>query len=165
GLTHKEAEITDPQHRLFLESCFEALEQAGYDPDKFKGLISVYGGAGANNYLLANLMNAGYLSDPNNAFQVFLYNKNDHLTSRVAYKLNLKGPTATVQTACSTSLVAVGMGCQALLNYQTDLVLAGGSTIVVPQKIGYLYAQAGITSPDGHCRAFDRSAQGTVSGN
>jgi acyl transferase domain-containing protein/acyl carrier protein len=165
GFTRREAEIADPQHKLFLECCMEALEHAGCDPDKYRGSISVFGGAGANTYLLNNLSNAGYLNDTGNAFQALLFNKNDHLTSRVAYKLNLKGPCITVQTACSTSLVAVSMACQALLDYQTDLALAGGATIVVPQNVGYLYREGGISSPDGHCRAFDASAKGVVSSN
>jgi len=163
GFTRKEAEITDPQHRLFLECCAEALEHAGCDA--YGRAVSVYGGAGANMYLMNHLANSGYLRDGGNLLQALLHNKNDHMVTRVAYKLNLKGPSAAVQTACSTSLVAVSMACQALLSYQTDAALAGGATIMVPQNIGYLYNDAGIMSPDGHCRAFDATAKGTVSGN
>lgn len=165
GFTPKEAEMTDPQHRFFLECCWEALEHAGYYADKYPGLIGLYGGAGANTYLLYNLSSAGYLRDSDLLPAAFIYNKNDHLTGRVAYKLNLRGPSVTVQTACSTSLVAVSMACQSLLNYEIDMALAGGSTIMASQKIGYMYTEGGINSPDGHCRAFDAKANGTVIGN
>ena len=165
GFTPREAEMTDPQHRFFLECCWEALEHAGYHAEKYPGTIGVFGGAGAGVYLLYNLSAAGYLRDPDLFSQAFIYNKNDHLTGRVAYKLNLRGSCVTVQTACSTSLVATGMACQSLLNYQVDMALAGGVTIVTPQKMGYVYAEGGIHSPDGHCRAFDARAQGAVGGN
>src|SRR5215813_10018881 len=136
GFTPKEAEMTDPQHRCFLECCWEALEHAGYSADKYRGLIGLYGGAGANTYLLYNLASAGYLRDSELVATAFIYNKNDHLTGRVAYKLNLRGPSVTVQTACSTSLVAVSMACQSLCNYEVDMALAGGVTIMASQKIG-----------------------------
>jgi acyl transferase domain-containing protein/acyl carrier protein len=165
GFSPREAAITDPQHRLFMECCWEALEDAGYDPQKYPGTIGIYGGAGANTYLLFNLASAGLLTGSASTFQSFIYNKNDHLTSRVAYKLNLRGQSMTVQTACSTSLVAVSLACQNLLNYQIDMALAGGVSVIVPQKTGYLFHDRGIASPDGHCRAFDAKAQGTVSGN
>ena len=165
GFTPKEAEMADPQHRFFLECCWEALEHAGYYADRYPGLIGLYGGAGANTYLLYNLSSAGYLRDSDLLAAAFIYNKNDHLTGRVAYKLNLRGPSVTVQTACSTSLVAVSMACQSLLNYEVDMALAGGATIMAAQKIGYMYTEGGINSPDGHCRAFDAKAKGTVLGN
>src|SRR5437868_3739468 len=165
GFTPKEAGMTDPQHRFFLECCWEALEQAGYSAETYPGLIGLYGGAGANTYLIYNLASAGYLRDSDLVAASFIYNKNDHLTGRVAYKLNLRGPSVTVQTACSTSLVAVNMACQSLLNYEVDMALAGGATIMASQKIGYMYTEGGITSPDGHCRAFDAKAKGAVSGN
>jgi acyl transferase domain-containing protein len=165
GFTPKEAEMTDPQHRFFLECCWEALEHSGYYAGKYPGLIGLYGGAGANTYLLFHLSSAGYLRDSDLLSAAFIYNKNDHLTGRVAYKLNLRGPSVTVQTACSTSLVAVSMACQSLLNYEVDMALAGGVTIMASQKIGYMYTEGGINSPDGHCRAFDAKAKGTVIGN
>jgi non-ribosomal peptide synthase protein (TIGR01720 family) len=161
----READITDPQQRIFLECAWEALEKAGYDPGAYPGPIGVYAGAGANGYLLHNLASAGQLSGTINAFQALIHNKNDHLATRVAYKLNLKGPAVTVQTACSTSLVAVIHACQSLLSHQCDMALAGGVTITVPQRTGYLYNDRGIGSPDGHCRAFDARAQGTVAGS
>ena len=165
GFTPKEAEMTDPQHRCFLECCWEALEHAGYQSYKYPGLIGLYGGAGANTYLLYHLSSAGYLRDSDLVSAAFIYNKNDHLTGRVAYKLNLRGPSITVQTACSTSLVAVSMACQSLFNYEVDMALAGGVSIMASQKIGYMYTEGGINSPDGHCRAFDAQAKGAVSGN
>lgn len=165
GFTPKEAEMTDPQHRFFLECCWEALEHAGYSADTYPGLIGLYAGAGANTYLIYNLASAGYLRDSDLVGAAFMYNKNDHLTGRVAYKLNLRGPSVTVQTACSTSLVAVSMACQSLLNYEVDMALAGGVTIMASEKIGYMYREGGINSPDGHCRAFDARAKGAVSGN
>ena len=165
GFTPREAEITDPQHRIFLECAWEALEHAGYDPERFSGPIGLYGGAGINTYLLRNLASNRDLIDAVSAFQISIHNKTDHLTTRVAYLLNLRGPSVTVQTACSTSLVAVYLACQSLLGYQCDMALAGGVAISLPQKSGYSYQEGGIGSPDGHCRAFDAKAAGTVDGN
>lgn len=165
GFPPREAEITDPQHRIFLECCWEALEQAGYDPSCHDGVTAVYAGAGVNTYLLSSLLSGGAGTDPAHAFQTSIHNKADHLTTRVAYKLNLTGPAITVQTACSTSLVAVALACQSLLTYQCDTALAGGVCINVPQTRGYLYQEGGVASPDGHCRAFDERAKGVVDGS
>ncbi|MFL6335979.1 MAG: MupA/Atu3671 family FMN-dependent luciferase-like monooxygenase [Pyrinomonadaceae bacterium] len=165
GITPREAEITDPQQRLFMECAWTALENAGYDSEQYGGLIGLYGGASLNSYLLLNLMSAGGLVDAANILQSSIPNRTDHLTTRVAYKLNLKGPAVTVQTACSTSLVAVHLACQSLLGYQCDMALAGGVTVSVPKKSGYYYQEGGVLSPDGHCRAFDHRAGGTVVGN
>lgn len=165
GFSPREAELTDPQHRVFLECAWHALEHAGYDPGRYPGSIGVFGGAGANTYMLFHLASAGQLVGSIPTLQAFIHNKNDHLTTRVAYKLNLRGPAVTVQTACSTSLVAVSLAVQSLLNCQVDMALAGGCTITVPQRVGYLYHERGIGSPDGHCRAFDAAAKGTVGGN
>jgi phthiocerol/phenolphthiocerol synthesis type-I polyketide synthase E len=165
GFTPREAEITDPQHRLLLECAWEALERAGYDPERYTGLIGIYAGAGINTYLLRNLSSDRDLIDSMSAFQTSIHNKNDHLTTRVAYLLNLRGPSVTVQTACSTSLVAVCLASHSLLNYQCDMALAGGVCITLPQQSGYLYQEGGIGSPDGHCRAFDAKAGGTMDGN
>ncbi|MEO0683695.1 MAG: type I polyketide synthase, partial [Cyanobacteria bacterium J06649_11] len=163
SISPREAEIIDPQHRLFLECAWEALEDAGYDPDKYDGQIGVYAGASISTYLL-NILQAG-LSDSFNYFDLLIGNDKDHLATRVCYKFNLRGPSVSVQTACSTSLVAVHLACQSLLNGESDIVLAGGSTIMIPQNIGYLYQEGGILSPDGHCRTFDSQSVGTVSGN
>ncbi len=165
GFNPHEAEITDPQHRLFLECAWEAMEAAGYDPSRYEGRCGVYAGAGLNTYLLSNLISHVNFADNPDLFQILIGNDKDHLATRVSYKLNLKGPSFTVQTACSTSLVAVHLACQSLLNYHCDLALAGGVRITVPQKMGYRYQVAGINSPDGHCRPFDAQANGTIGGN
>lgn len=164
GLTPREAELTDPQHRLLLECSWEALEGAGYNPESYEGLIGVYAGSSANSYFLNHiLMNRDLLSL--DALQVALGNEADHLALKVSYKLDLKGPSITIQTSCSTSLVAIHLACQSLINYQCDIALAGGVSINVPQTTGYLYHADSIKSPDGHCRAFDAQASGTVGGN
>jgi phthiocerol/phenolphthiocerol synthesis type-I polyketide synthase E len=166
GLNPREAEITDPQHRFFLESAWQALENAGYNSETYEGAIGVYAGAGSfNTYFLNNLYPNRQLRESVGDFQLAIANEKDFLSTRVSYKLNLKGPSVTVQTACSTSLVAIGMACQSLLNYQCDMALAGGVSIGVNQKTGYFYKEGMILSPDGHCRAFDANAQGTVSGS
>nr|VFJ47074.1 MAG: amino acid adenylation domain-containing protein [Candidatus Kentron sp. FM]VFJ50934.1 MAG: amino acid adenylation domain-containing protein [Candidatus Kentron sp. FM] len=170
GYSAREAQMLDPQQRLFLECAWEALERSGYDPALFPGTIGVYAGSGMNTYLLNNI-------HPNRAggfdtllgsardLQIRLANSADSLTSRVCYKLGLTGPGVTVQTACSTSLVAVHTACRALRGGECDMALAGGVSITVPQKTGYLYQEEMILSPDGHCRAFDADARGTVFGN
>jgi acyl transferase domain-containing protein len=165
GLTPREAEITDPQHRLFLECAWEAMERAGYDAEKYEGRVGVYGGTGISTYLLTNLMSNRELLRSVGGFQAMLGNDKDHLPTRVSYKLNLRGPSVLVQTACSTSLVAIHLACQSLLGGECDVALAGGVSVRSPQKAGYLYSEGSIASPDGHCRAFDAAAQGTVSGS
>lgn len=166
GFNPREAEITDPQHRFFLESAWEALESAGYNSETYEGSIGVYAGAGSfNTYFLNNLYPNHHLRESLGDYQLVIANEKDFLSTRISYKLNLKGPSVTVQTACSTSLVAISMACQSLLNYQCDMALAGGVSIGVNQKTGYFYKEGMILSPDGHCRAFDAQAQGTVSGS
>ena len=165
GITPREAEMTDPQQRLFLECAWAALESAGYDSEQYRGAVGLFAGASLNSYLVLNLLPNGGLVDASNILQSSIPNRTDHLTTRVAYKLNLKGPAVTVQTACSTSLVAVHLACQSLLGYQCDMALAGGVTASVPKKSGYFYQEGGVLSPDGHCRAFDHRAGGTVVGN
>jgi acyl transferase domain-containing protein/acyl carrier protein len=165
GFTPREAEVTDPQHRIFLECAWEALENAGYDPDRYPGRIGVFAGAGLHSYLQHILASSPdsirFLGDLQRSIAI----DKDFLTTRVSYKLNLKGPSISVQTACSTSLVAVHLGCQSLLNGDSDMVLAGGVSIRMRQIAGYLYQEGAILSPDGHCRAFDSMAQGTVTGS
>nr|AGH69824.1 polyketide synthase [Nostoc sp. 'Peltigera membranacea cyanobiont'] len=165
GFTPTEVEITDPQHRLFLECVWEALENAGYDSETYSGRIGIFGGVAVSTYLLSNLYSHSNLLESVDNFQISIGNDKDHLSTQISYKLNLKGPSINVQTTCSTSLVAVHLACQSLLNGESDIVLAGGVAIKVPQKVGYQYQQGGINSPDGHCRAFDADAQGTVFGN
>ncbi|TBR56965.1 hypothetical protein B4U84_26385, partial [Westiellopsis prolifica IICB1] len=161
----REAEILDPQHRLFLEQAWEALEVAGYNTETYKGLIGVYAGAGLNTYLLKNLYNNCNFLESEVGYQIITGNDKDFLPTRVSYKLNLKGPSVNVQTACSTSLVTVHLACQSLINGECDMALAGGVSIRGSQKTGYFYKEGMIFSPDGHCRAFDAKAQGTVVGN
>lgn len=158
----REAEITDPQQRVALECAWEALEAAGYNPENAPGLVGVYAGVSINTYLLFNLASNHQLLNSVGHFQVMTANDKDFLATRIAYKLNLKGPAVSVQTACSTGLVAVNMATQSLLNYQSDIALAGAVSIT-PK--GRLYSEAFIFSKDGRCRAFDEAAQGTVGGN
>jgi acyl transferase domain-containing protein/acyl carrier protein len=164
GYNPREAQIIDPQQRVFLECAWEALEMAGYDPEAFEGSIGAFAGSGMNTYLLSNIVGNKAILDAVGWYQTSLSSDKDFLTTRVSYKLNLKGPSIAVQTACSTSLVAVVSAYQALLSCQCDMALAGGVSINFPQKTGYLYQEGMIVSPDGHCRAFDAAAQGTVPG-
>ncbi len=164
GYSPREAELLDPQQRLFLETCAAALEDAGCDPQRFDGPIGVYGGASLSTYLL-HLASRPELVAAVGAWQAGLGNAPDFVATRVAYKLGLEGPAYTVQTACSTSLVAVHLACQGLLGYETDLAIAGGASVRVPQVAGYLYEESGISSPDGHTRPFDARARGTVFGS
>jgi len=161
-----EAEIMDPQHRIFLECAWEALESAGYAVESYDGWIGVYAGASMNSYLLRNLYsNYAEISASVGDLALLLANAQDHLPTRVSYKLNLRGPSVNIQTACSTSLVAVQVACQGLQTYQCDIALAGGVSITVPQRVGYWYQENSVASPDGHCRAFDMAAQGTMFGD
>ena len=164
GFSPRDAEAMDPQQRIFLEIAWEALENAGYDPTKYAGSIGVYAGTGISTYFF-NIYENKELLNLLGGHQVMIGNDKDHLTTHVSYKLDLRGPSMSVQTACSTSLVAVCVACRSLLDYQCDMALAGGSSIAVPQGQGYHYREGGIASPDGHCRAFDREARGTVTGN
>lgn len=160
-----EAQVMDPQHRLFLECSWEALEDAGYDPNRFSGKIAVFGGASRSTYFLHHLLLNPNISGAAEDPLCRIGNENDCLATRVAYKLNLKGPSLTVQTACSSSLVSICLACNSLLNHQCDMALAGGVSIFSPQQRGYMYQKDMIFSPDGHCCPFDASAQGTVPGN
>ncbi|HLO48201.1 MAG TPA: SDR family NAD(P)-dependent oxidoreductase, partial [Kamptonema sp.] len=170
GFSPREAELTDPQQRIFLECAWEVLENAGYNPEISDFAIGVYAGAGMNVYLLNNVhpnynSSGRYLIDSALGTQIMIGNYEDYLPTRVSYKLNLKGPSVNVQTACSTSLVAVHIACQNLLNGECDMALAGGISLLLPHKAGYMYQQGMIVSPDGHCRAFDAKAQGTFFGD
>lgn len=164
GYAPAEAELVDPQHRLFLECAWHALEDAGYDPYRYQGLIGVYAGTGSNNYLM-RLLSRQDILERMGEFQVMVGNEMDFLTTRVSYKLNLRGPSIDIQTACSTSLVAIHLACQGLLAGECDIALAGGVSILNLTEEGYIYQEGGILSPDGHCRAFDAQARGTVGGS
>src|SRR6185369_11639401 len=164
GIPAREARLIDPQHRLFLECCWEALERAGCDSETYPGSIGVYAGSDLNSYLF-RLASAPGLVDEVGPFQVEVASDKEYLASRVSYKLDLRGPSLAVQTACSTSLVAIHLACQGLLSGECDMALAGGASVLVPQTSGYFALEGGIHSRDGHCRSFDARAQGTVFGS
>jgi len=165
GVSPREARSMDPQLRLFLECAWEALEDAGCDPERFPGSIGVYGGASTSTYFLNNLIGHTDLLRELGGLQVAIHTDRDYLTTQVSYKLGLTGPSLGVQTACSTSLVAVHLARQALLSGDCDVALAGGVSVKLPQVSGYFHNAGGIDSADGHCRAFDAGATGTVWGN
>ncbi|MBW4432010.1 MAG: SDR family NAD(P)-dependent oxidoreductase [Pelatocladus maniniholoensis HA4357-MV3] len=176
GYTDREAELLDPQQRLLLQSSWECLENAGYNPHSYQGAIAMFAGASMNTYLINNCYpHRGQLDandelqpftlDSLGGFQTMVANDKDYLTTRISYKLNLRGPSVNIQTACSTGLVVVHMACQSLLSGESDMALAGAASINSPQKIGYLYQEGLIVSPDGHCRAFDAQAEGTIFGS
>ncbi|HYO12244.1 MAG TPA: beta-ketoacyl synthase N-terminal-like domain-containing protein, partial [Thermoanaerobaculia bacterium] len=165
GMSAREAEILDPQHRVFLECAWAALEHAGIDPGRFPGPIGVYAGVGSSSYAWSILARNPGVMAAVGAFQVALSNDKDYLPTRVSYKLDLRGPSFSVQSACSTSLVAISLAAQSLLAWECDAALAGGVTIGIPQRAGYLYQEGGILSPDGHCRTFDARARGTSPGS
>jgi acyl transferase domain-containing protein/acyl carrier protein len=165
GYSPREAEVMDPQHRLLLECAWEALEHAGYNPGAEERSIGVFAGAGAPTYLLNNILSNPERAEAAGNSQISMGNGADFLTTRISYKLNLKGPSYVINCACSTSLVAIHHACQSILNGECDMALAGGASINSRQKMGYLYREGGISSPDGHCRAFDADARGTVGGN
>ncbi len=165
GFTPREAELMDPQHRLFLESAWAALESAALDPQRFDGRIGVFAGSRPNSYLARNLRSQPDLSQTMGGLALDLGNEADFLTTMVSYKLNLRGPSFDVQTACSTSLVSIHLAVQSLLSQECDVALAGGVSVRVPEVDGYQYVEGGITSPDGTCRAFDANAQGTLNGS
>ena len=165
GIPPLEARLTDPQHRILLECALEALENAGYCPDSYSGSIGIYAGTSRSTYFLNNILPHRDLMETMGDYLVRIGNEQDFLTTKISYKLNLKGPSLTVQTACSTSLVAICTACNQLLTYQCDMALAGGVSIFIPQHSGYEYQKGMIFSPDGHCKPFDVDAQGTVPSN
>jgi acyl transferase domain-containing protein/acyl carrier protein len=163
GLSPRDAAIMDPQHRHFLECAWEALEDAGHPPQSFNGSVGVFAGSGMNTYLIHNLLRNRELLHSTGLFQLKQTgNDKDVLATRVSYQFDLRGPSINVQTACSTSLVAVHLACQSLLNHECDMVVAGGVTIEVPHGQGYIYREGEILSRDGHCRPFAAASTGTV---
>jgi acyl transferase domain-containing protein/thioesterase domain-containing protein len=166
GFSPKEAAIMDPQHRQFLEVAWEALENAGHPPESFPGAIAVYAGCGMGSYFYFNICSNPDLVASTGMFLLrHTGNDKDFLSTRVSHIFDLKGPSVNIQTACSTSLVAVHYACQALLGGECDMALAGGVTIELPHARGYIFQEGEILSPDGHCHAFDHQAQGTVFGS
>jgi acyl transferase domain-containing protein len=162
GFSPLEARTMDPQHRILLELAHEALEHAGCDPDRFEGRVGVFTGSAMNTYFMAHRLNRRFAEE---YIPTLIGTDKDFLSTRISYKLNLKGPSITVQTACSTSLTAVHLARQSLLSGETDLAVAGAISVRVPHRAGYLCDDGGIVSGDGHVRAFDGGANGTVFGS
>ena len=176
GYSAREVAWMDPQQRLFLECSWEAMEDAGYNPLTYEGSVGVYAGAAMNTYLLNNLYSNRHLLDSSDdlavatldsmgGFQMMVANDKDYLTTRVSYKLNLRGPSVNMQTACSTSLLTIHAAAQSIKGGECDMALAGGVSVQAPQKIGHLFQEGMIVSSDGHCRAFDARADGTIFGS
>lgn len=166
GFSPKDAAILDPQHRHFLECCWEALEDSGHSPEVFRGPIGVFAGSGMAAYMAFNVLSNRELLESVGLFLLrHTGNDKDFLTTRVSYNFDLRGPSVNVQTACSTSLVAVHVACQSLLSGECDMALAGGVTMQLPHRIGYLYHENEILTPDGHCRPFEARSKGTIFGS
>ena len=161
GFNPREAEVLDPQHRVFLETAWHAFEDAGYDPARCEHRVGVWAGTGVTQYLF-HLDSNPEVKQFASALSIVTGNDKDYIATRVSYKLNLRGPSVNVQSACSSSLVAVSMGAHSILNYQCDMALAGGVSLRIPEVCGYWYQEGSIVSPDGHCRTFDRNAKGTI---
>ncbi|MEV0424351.1 type I polyketide synthase [Streptosporangium canum] len=164
GLSQREAEILNPQHRLFLETCYSALNDAGTDPARYDGAIGVYAGTGGNQYLWENLVRNKKVWETRHGIGLATANSPNYVATTVSYRLDLRGPSFTIHTACSTSLVALHLACEALRGGECDMALAGGVNVEHPPATGYIGVE-GFTSPDGHCRPFDADANGTVWGS
>src|SRR5512139_1412242 len=165
GYTPRDAELMDPQQRIFLECAWAVLEDAGYVPEAYSGAIGVFAGTMLSTYLLDNLLPNRHTFGVFDPVQVTVGNDESFLATRVSYNLNLKGPSCAIQTACSTSLVAIHLACQSLLNQECDIALAGGVCIQPQREVGYHYVEGSMNSPDGHTRTFDAQANGTIFGN
>ncbi len=165
GYAAKEAQLMDPQQRLFLETAWQALEHAGCAPDQFEGQIGVFAGSSGSSYLVETVVNNAATLRSVSLNDLMYENTHDLLATRVSYKLNLRGPSIVLGTACSTSLVLMHYACQSLLAGDCDVALAGGARVSVPHKSIYSYAEGGILSRDGRCRTFDAKATGTISSN
>jgi amino acid adenylation domain-containing protein len=162
GISPREAELTDPQQRIFLELCWECLERGGYVPDAHDAPVGVFGGMHNATYFQRHISTRPDLVEKLGAFPVMLANEKDYLATRVAHRLNLTGPAISMNTACSTSLVAISQAFDALRAGRCDMALAGGVAITCPPRSGYLYQEGSMLSPDGRTRSFDADAQGTV---
>ena len=162
GINPLEAKVMDPQQRVFLELAHQALENAGYDPERCEGRIGVFAGIGDNHYYTTNLLTQPDLLAMAGKLAVEYGNQKDYIALRTAYLLDLRGPAISLNTACSTTLVAVDQACRSLLDYECDMALSGGIDITVPQKSGFLYQEGGTFAKDGHCRPFDADATGTM---
>ena len=171
GFTPQAARMTDPQHRLFMQSAWHALEDAGYDPAQIEGSVGVYATSTTSGYLLHNIMSN---HDPNvvigqgvtfEMVNLSLQNDKDYLATKVAHQFNLRGPALSVQTACSSALVAVHLACQSILNGECEMALAGGASLRIPHHVGYWYDPGSMVSATGHCRPFDVRSDGTIFGS
>src|SRR3984893_6719029 len=162
GFLPSEARTIDPQHRILLELAHEAIEDAGYDPHRYPGRIGVFTGSAFNTYFMDRGLSSHFVQ---NYIPTLIDSDKDFLSTRISYKLNLKGPSLTIQTACSTSMVAVHLARQSLLNGESDIALAGAISVRVPHRAGYFCDGGGVVSPDGQVRAFDAKANGTVFGS
>lgn len=171
GFTPHAARMLDPQHRLFLQSVYHAIEDAGYDPADLDATVGVFGTSSTSGYLLHNLMSnydPAMVIGQGASFDMVslsLSNDKDHLATRVAHQFDFRGPALSVATACSSSLVAVHLACQSILNGECDIALAGGSSIRIPNRVGYWYEQGSMVSPTGQCRPFDVRSDGTIFGS
>ncbi|HYH79781.1 MAG TPA: beta-ketoacyl synthase N-terminal-like domain-containing protein [Longimicrobium sp.] len=165
GYSPREAETLEPSHRIFLECAWEAMEDAGWDPARIPGAVAVYAGAAGTGYSERHVRGNPQVMAATGDFQLKLNSASDFLATRVAYKLDLRGPAVSVQTGCSTSLVAIHLAAQSLLRGEADVALAGGACVQVPVVSGYMHSPGGIMSPDGHCRTFDARSGGAIGGN
>jgi amino acid adenylation domain-containing protein len=162
GIGPLEAKVIDPQQRVFLELAHHALENAGYDPERYRGRIGVFAGSGDNHYLTTNLLTHPDLLALAGKLAVEYGNEKDYIALRTAYLLDLRGPAISLNTACSTTLLAVDQACRSLLDHECDMALSGGIDITIPQKSGFLFQEGGVFAKDGHCRPFDADATGTM---
>lgn len=165
NIAPREAEITDPQQRMFLEACWELMESAGYAPEKYDGVVGVYAGTALSGYMMRNLKSNRGLIERVGTFKTMLANDKDFLSTKVSYKMGFTGPSVNVNTLCSSSAVAIHLAVESLLNFQTDIAIAGGVSFQITRNEAFFYQEGNIGAPDGHCRAFDERAAGTVSGS
>ncbi len=165
NMSPREAEIMDPQHRLFLEACWELFEQTGYSTEQYRGRVGVFGSTGFSGYLESNLLPNRKLLEEVGSFQTQLGNDKDFIATRVSYKMGFTGASMSVSTLCSSAAVAIHLARESLLNFQNDLILAGGVNISISNSDSLYYQEGGIGASDGHCRAYDERASGTVSGS
>lgn len=165
GISPREAELMDPQHRLLMECAWQALEDAGYDSERYDGRIAVFTSTGLNTYLPFNICSHPGLALKVGGFHLSICNDKDFVATRIAYAMNLKGAGVNISTACSSSLVSLHFACQHLLTHQSDMALVGAVTVHFPQKVGHVYEAGAAYSPDGHCRPFDATPSGLIDGS
>lgn len=165
GISPREAELMDPQHRLLMECAWHALEDSGYDSDRYPGRISAFTSTGLNTYMAFNICSHPGLAQRVGGFHLSICNDKDFVATRIAYAMNLKGASLNVSTACSSSLVSVHFACQHLLTQQSDITIVGAVSVHFPQKVGHIYEAGAAYSPDGLCRPFDATKSGLIDGS